>query len=144
MELRIGAMVLGFIGGIGGYMIGILAVVTLIIGSVLQSQLGQFFGAGGLEAGLITFPPMLIAFLPISIIGVVGAAITLAKPFAAGILMLVSAILMPVVGITVGGMAAGSFSIESIGPMVMPTMFSSILLIIAGILALVPGREETW
>lgn len=84
MRLRVGAMVLGFIGGIGGYAIGILA---LIAGTVLGGGSEEFFGS---ETPTI----VLIMAFPISIMGVIGAAITLGKPRAAGVLMLLSGIIM--------------------------------------------------
>lgn len=137
MRLRVGAMVLGFIGGIGGYVIGILGV---IVGTILKSEFGEFFGN--------ELPPviLLISSLPISLMGLIGAAITLAKPRAAGILMILSGIFMLLVGAAIGGTLAGSFSAENIGAEMagasFPT-FGSILLITAGVLALLARKEET-
>lgn len=137
MRLRIGAIVLGFIGGIGGYVIGILGV---IVGTILKSEFGEFFGN--------ELPPviLLISSLPISLMGLIGAAITLAKPRAAGILMILSGIFMLLVGAAVGGTLAGSFSAENIGVEMagasFPT-FGSIPLITAGVLTLLARKEET-
>ena len=133
MRLRVGAMVLGFIGGIGGYVIGILA---LIAGTVLGGGSEEFFGS---ETPTI----VLIMAFPISIMGVIGAAITLAKPRAAGVLMLLSGIIMLFVGPAAGTAAGESFSIENIPLEIIPPMFSSVLLIIAGALALLARKEET-
>lgn len=137
MRLRVGAMVLGFIGAIGCYLIGILGV---IVGTILKSEFGEFFGN--------ELPPviLLISSLPISLMGLIGAAISLAKPRAAGILMLLSGIFMLLVGTAVGGTLAGSFSAQNIGAEMAGasfSMFGSILLIIAGILALLARKEET-
>jgi hypothetical protein len=137
MRLRIGAMVLGFIGAIGCYLMAILA---LIVGTILTSEFGELFGN--------ELPPaiLLISSFPVSLMGVIGAAITLAKPRAAGILMILTAILMVFVGTAVGGILAESLSAEDISAEILGAsfpMFSSILLIIAGILALIGRKEET-
>lgn len=132
MRLRIGAMVLGFIGGMGGYVIGILA---LIAGAILpKTELGEFFRGEGFDIALI-------ALFPIAVMGVIGAAITLARPRAAGILMLLSAIAMFFIGVAFGMSATEAFSIETMALWGLPASFS-ILLIIAGILALIARKEE--
>ena len=134
MRLRIGAMVLGFIGAIGGYTLGILA---LTMGAIFK-ELGDLFELD--TQGLATIS---IAFLPLTLMGVIGAAISLAKPRAAGVLMLLSAIFTLIAGtiMIIGGM--GSFSIEKLSITGGPLLFSSVLLFIAGILALIGRKEET-
>jgi len=134
MRLRIGAMVLGFIGGIGGYTLGILALAM----GVIFKELGEFFEfeTEGLAA-------VSMAFLPLTLMGVIGAAISLAKPRAAGILMLLSAIFMFTAGAIMMGEGMGSFSIEKLSIAGGPLLFSSVLLFIAGILALIGRKEET-
>jgi len=134
MRLRTGAMVLGFIGAIGGYTLGILA---LTIG-VIFKELGELFEfeTEGLAATSM-------AFLPLTLMGVIGAAISLAKPRAAGVLMILSAIFMFVAGTIMMGEGMGSFSIEKLSIAGGPLLFSSILLFIAGILAIAGRKEES-
>jgi hypothetical protein len=135
MRLRIGAMALGFIGALSGYLV---AGLYLGVGRTVLGQFGRFFG-DGTEILMAT----LIAFLIASILGLIGAAIALAKPTAAGILMLLSGIIMIVMliaGMNIAGMN------EILGEGLTPVevvLFApgSIPLIIAGILALI-GRKE--
>jgi hypothetical protein len=134
MRLRIGAMVLGFIGAIGGYTLGILALTM----GVIFKELGELFEFE--TEGLATIS---MAFLPLTLMGVIGAAISLAKPRAAGILMLLSAIFMLMAGTIMIVEGMGSFSIEKLGIAGGPLLFSSILLFIAGILAIAGRKEES-
>ena len=134
MRLRVGAMVLGFIGAIGGYTFGILA---LTMGAMLK-ELGELFGG---ETQRLATGSM--AFLPLALMGVIGAAISLAKPVAAGVFMLLSAISMSVVGVVMAGDGVSSFSLEKLSIAGAPLLYSSILLLIAGILAIAARDEES-
>jgi hypothetical protein len=78
--MKTAALVLGIIGGIGGF-IG--AILVLVVGGI-----GGAFGAEG--AG--TMVGLGWAAIPISILGIFGGAFSRAKPKAAGIIMLISGI----------------------------------------------------
>ena len=108
--MRIAGLILGLIGGIAG-IIG--AFLALFVGG-----LGQAFGAEG--AKLVTGLAGL-AF-PFALLGIVGGAMALAKPKAAGIMMLISAI---------GGLIAISVGY----------ILAFILLLVGGILSL-SGQKE--
>lgn len=131
MRLRIGAMVLGFIGALSGYL---MAGLFFGVGGAFLGQFGEFFGDG--TEILMT---ALIAFLIVSMLGLIGAAIALAKPTGAGILMLLTGIIMVIMLIAgmsevLGeGVAGGEVILFAPG---------SIPLVIAGILALIGRKEE--
>ena len=78
--MRIGALILGIIGGIGGF---IAAILVLIAGGI-----GMAFGAE--EAGIVV--GFAWAVIPFALIGIIGGALALAKPTTAGIMMLISGI----------------------------------------------------
>ncbi len=109
--MRTAALVLGILGGIGGFA-G--AIFVLFVGGI-----GGAFGAEGAE----TIVGLGWAAIPISIMGIVGGAISQAKPKGAGILMLISGV--------------GGFIAISAG-----YLFGGPLLIVGGILALVASRSE--
>ncbi|WP_066638549.1 DUF4064 domain-containing protein [Desulfolucanica intricata] len=109
--MKIAAMILGIIGGLAG-LAG--AVFALFVGGV-----GDAFGAQDAS----TVIGLGFAAIPLSILGIVGGAMTLAKPKFSGIAMLISA---------VGGTIAISAGYLIAGP----------LLLIAGIMALVANRRE--
>ncbi len=136
MRLRIGAMALGFIGALSGYLV---AALYLGVGRTVLGQFGRFFG-DGTEILMAT----LIAFLVASILGLIGAAIALAKPTGAGILMLLSGIIMIVMLIAGMNIAGMNQILGERVTAVEVVLFTpgSIPLIIAGILALVGRREE--
>jgi len=134
MRLRIGAMVLGFIGAISGYTLGILG---LAAGGILK-ELGDLLGV---ETQRLAMGSM--ALLPLSLMGVVGAAITLARPRAAGILMLLSAISMVFIGIVLAGAGPGSLSMERLIVAGGPLLATSILLVTASVLAMAGWNEES-
>jgi|GEM_PF-5128048 len=134
MRLRIGAMVLGFIGAISGYTLGILG---LAAGGILK-ELGDLLGV---ETQRLAMGSM--ALLPLSLMGVVGAAITLARPRAAGILMLLSAISMVFIGIVLAGAGPGSLSMDRLIVAGGPLLATSILLVTASVLAMAGWNEES-
>jgi len=108
--MKIAALILGILGGIAG-----------VVGSILVLVLGGIGSAfGGEGAGTVTTLGWVALLL--SIIGIVGGALALAKPKIAGIVMLVMGI---------GGFIAVSLGYVVAGP----------LLIIGGILALVGSRK---
>ena len=115
--MRIGAMVLGIIGGLSGLIMGILG---LLGGMLVQTGWGQLFGVGGGAA------VGMFALLPVSIMGLVGGAIANTKAGVAGILMILSAIIMFLLLMVTGG------AVE-----VFLYIFPGLLLLIGGILALV-------
>jgi len=78
--MRISALILGLIGGIGGF---IAAIVVLSGGGI-----GSVFGAEGAE----TLIGQGWAAILISLIGIIGGALALSKPTVAGILLLISGI----------------------------------------------------
>lgn len=108
--MKIAALVLGIVGGIGGF---IAAIVVLVVGG-----LGSAFGAQGAQ----TIIGLGWAAIPLSLIGIVGGALALAKPRAAGILMLISGV--------------GGFIAISAG-----YLFGGPLLIVGGILALAAKKS---
>ena len=103
--MKTAALVLGIIGGIGGF-IG--AIIALAIGGI-----GSAFGSSGAN----TVMGLAWIAIPFALVGIIGGAIAIAKPTAAGILMLIGGI---------GGIIAISVGFIFGGP----------LLIIGGILAL--------
>lgn len=111
--MKTAALILGIIGGIGGF-VG--ALFALVVGGI-----GGVFGAEGAQT--VTYLGWVA--IPLSIMGIVGGAISRAKPRGAGILMLVSGI---------GGFIAISGGYLFGGP----------LLIVGGILALVASRSEQY
>lgn len=108
--MRVAALVLGIIGGIAG-IVG--AVFALFVGGV-----GAVVGAEGAQ----TVTGLGFAAIPLAILGIIGGAVAMAKPKAAGILMLISGI---------GGFIAISVGYIVAGP----------LLVIGGILAIVGQKE---
>jgi hypothetical protein len=131
MRMRIGAMVLGLVGALSGYFVGGL---FFGVGGAFLNLFGGFFAdiTGQVIAGLV-------AFLVVSILGLIGAAMTLSKPTAAGVLMLLSGVIMLVMWVTGVGevMATEAVAVETI--LYTP---GTIPLVIAGILALVARKEE--
>ena len=109
--MKIAALILGILGGLLG-MGG--AIFAVFVGGV-----GGAFGAE--DAGMVT--GLGVAAVIISIVGLVGGALALAKPKAAGLIMIASAI---------GGLIAISAGYFIAGP----------LLLIAGILALLGNKNE--
>ncbi len=102
--LRIAATILGVIGGIAG---GIGATVAIVMGGI-STAFGDIEGASITDLGYVA--------LGLSILGVVGGAISIPKPRAAGVFMLVSGI---------GGAIAVSLAYA----------FGGALLVVGGILA---------
>ncbi len=109
--IKVVALIIGILGGLAG--LGG-AVFALFLGGV-----GEAFNAQDASAVM----GLGLAAIPLAIVGVVGGALTLAKPKLAGILMLISA---------VGGTIAISAGYIIAGPM----------LLIAGIMALMVHRTE--
>jgi len=108
--MKIAALILGILGGIAG-----------IVGSILVLVVGGIWSAfGGEGAGTVT--TLGWVSLPVSLVGIVGGALALAKPKIAGIMMLLMGI---------GGFIAISLGYVVAGP----------LLITGGILALVGSRK---
>jgi len=120
-------MVLCFIVAISAYF-------AFGLGGSLLEQIGELFG-GGIEASTAG----IVIFLIVLILGLIGAAIALAKPTVAGILMLVGGITMLVMVIIAmrEELDAGVVGTEMI-------LFApgSIPLIIAGVLAIIARKEE--
>ncbi len=110
--MKIAALILGVIGGIAGIIGSILVLVLGGIGSVI----------GGEGAGTVTSLGWVALLL--SIVAIVGGALSIAKPKVAGIMMLLMG---------VGGIITVSIGYVVAGP----------LLIIGGILALVGGRKTS-
>ena len=108
--MRIAALILGILGGIAG-----------IIGGISVLFIGGVGTAFELE-GAATLTGLGFAAIPLGILGIVGGALALGKPKAAGIIMLISA---------VGGVIAISAGY----------IVAFILLLVGGILALVGQRE---
>jgi hypothetical protein len=108
--MRVAAMVLGIIGGIIGLFAGGVALAIGGIGSVAGTQ-----GAGTAIGG---------GWAALSVLGIVGAALALARPKVAGALMLVAA---------VGGFVSVFVAYIVAGP----------LLLIGGLLALLARRPTT-
>jgi hypothetical protein len=110
VTMKVAALVLGILGGVGGF-VG--AIFALVVGG-----LGAVFGAKG--AGTVIGGGW--AAIPLALIGIIGGALAMAKPTAAGILMLISGI--------------GGFIAISAG-----YLFGGPLLIAGGILALVVRKS---
>ncbi len=108
--MKVSALVLGLIGGIGGF-IG--AIIALTVGAV-----GGAFGAEGAD----TVTTLGWVAIPFAILGIIGGALSISKPKAAGIIMLISG---------VGGIICISAAY----------IFGGVLLIVGGILALVASRK---
>jgi len=109
--IKIAALIIGILGGLAGLGGAIFA---LFVGGV-----GEAFNAQ--DASVVV--GLGFAAIPLAILGVVGGALSIAKPKPAGILMLISA---------VGGTIAISAGYIIAGPM----------LLIAGIMALMAHRAE--
>ena len=111
--MKTAAMILGIIGGIAG-----------LGGAIFVTCAGGIGAAFGAEEGS-SIVGLGLAALGLSLVGLVGGALALAKPKAAGIMMLVAGI---------GGFIAISAGYIVGGP----------LLIVGGILALLAkkGKEE--
>ena len=109
--MKTAALILGLLGGIGGF-IG--ALFALIAGG-----LGTAFNLEGAE----TIVGLGWAAIPLSLLGIVGGAITIARPKGAGIMMLISGI--------------GGFIAISAG-----YLFGGPLLIVGGVLALLASRSD--
>ena len=109
--MKIAALILGILGGIAG-----------IVGSILVLVLGGIGSAiGGEGAGTVATLGWVALLL--SLVGIVGGSLALAKPKIAGIIMLLMGI---------GGLICISLGYVVAGP----------LLIIGGILALVGSRKS--
>lgn len=78
--MRTGALLLGIIGGLGGFLGGVF---VLLVGGI-----GEAFGAGETE----TLIGQGWAAILLAIIGIIGGSLARARPTAAGILMLISGI----------------------------------------------------
>lgn len=117
--LRIGALIVGLAGGIAGILIAALilfiAGAVTIIGAIADSMQGTTT-TGPLQATGIPIAVRSLLVLIISLIGITGASLSLAKPRLAGILMIITGI---------GGFFLASWL----------WLFSGVLLIIAGIMA---------
>jgi hypothetical protein len=94
--MRLTALILGIVGGLGGFLGAIFA---LFVGG-----LGAAFGVEEAE----TVIGLGWAAIPLALIGIVGGALALSKPTAGGILMLVSG---------VGGFIAISYGYLFGGPL---------------------------
>lgn len=109
--MKVAAMILGIIGGLAG--IGG-AIFALFVGGI-----GGAFGANG--AGTVV--TLGYASIPFSILGIVGGAMSMTKPKAGAIMMIISA---------VGGVIAIS----------MAYIIAGLLLLVGGILAFVASKNE--
>jgi hypothetical protein len=96
-EMRIGALVLGILGGI-----------AIIAGTIVSYVLGVIvISAVGLDVaewvgGLVW------AVIPLALVSIIGGALAIAKPTFAGIIMLISGILGSI-AISVGYLFGGAF-----------------------------------
>lgn len=118
--LRIGALIVGIIGSIAGILVAALilfiAGAVTIIGAIADSMQGTT-NTGPLQATGLPIALRSLLVLLISLIGITGASLSLAKPRLAGILMIIP-------GICGFFLASGFW------------LFSGALLIIGGIMAL--------
>lgn len=93
--LRIGALIVGLLGGIAGVLIAALilfiAGAVTIIGAIADSMQGTTT-TGPLQATGIPIAVRSLLVLLISLIGITGASLSLAKPRLAGILMIITGI----------------------------------------------------
>jgi len=108
--MRIASLILGIIGGLAG-----------IVGAVFALFTGGVAGAFGVE-GSSTVVGLGFSAMFFSLLGLVGGALALSKPKAAGVMMIISAI---------GGLISISMGYIIAFP----------LLLVAGILALFGHRE---
>lgn len=114
--MKISALILGILGGIGAFITGTAA---LLIGGVGQA-LGAEKAGGTIGLGWLT--------IPLSLIGIIGGALAIGKPTIAGILMLIS------------GIGAFFFS-SGASFLFVGYLFAGSLLITGGILALVARKS---
>lgn len=118
--LRIGALIVGIIGSLAGILVAaiilFIAGAVAIIGGIADSMQGTA-NSGQLQAAGIPIAIRSLLVLLISLVGITGASLTLAKPRLGGILMIITGI---------GGFFLASWL----------WLFSGVLLIIGSILAL--------
>ncbi len=108
--MRIAALILGILGGLAGIFGGSLAIFVGGVGQAFELE------------GAATVTGLGFAAIPAGILGLVGGAIAIAKPKAAGIMMIISAV-------------AGLICVSA------AYVLAAILLVIGGILALKGQRE---
>ena len=113
--MKITALILGIIGGIGCLVISIIIVVN--------GYLGIGLGASGAEIRT----GVGWAALFFSLIGITGGTLAISKPTPAGILMLIS--------------GAGGFVALAPGALTVGYIFGGPLLLAGGVLALIAGRK---
>jgi hypothetical protein len=129
--MKTAAQVLGFIGGIGGFL-GAIPILLISYGpGRLSNRLGARFSEEQIEA--VSEFAWIAILLPI--IGIVGALIIKKKPKVAGVLLLVSGI---------GGVIRIYFIYSSVGtsPLLMVGGILALLLLVGGFLVLVARRKE--
>lgn len=110
--MRLAALILGIIGGVFG-----------LGGAACAVGVGAVGSAFGAEGGK-TVLGLGVAAFPLAVAGLVGGAIAMVKPLAAGIILVVSGIGI-IIAISAGGAVPG------------------VLLIIGGIFALVGRKRQT-